>query len=177
MDKYSYKHIIIIGMPGSGKSSLAPLIADKLKRDFYDTDILLEKQKKMSVADIFTYHGEKSFRELESACLKRLIPFAGSVIATGGGIILAKKNRPLITNNNLVIYLKASSKTLANNLGGNDTRPLIKSHLDKEKQLKEMLKLRNKVYNSCADIVVRVDKKNINDLLNEIQTKILIKKR
>ena len=90
------KTLFIIGLPGCGKTTLSKMLAKYLNYNFYDMDLIIEKKEKMKISEIFKLYGEKYFREKESETLKELSELNNSVISTGGGIILAEKNRDIM---------------------------------------------------------------------------------
>ena len=96
MSKKNTLKICIIGMPGSGKSTIGRILSKKLNYKFFDTDESIENETKSKINDIFTNKGEAHFRELETRVLNKLIKIDKIVISTGGGIILKNKNPNLI---------------------------------------------------------------------------------
>ena len=96
MSKKNTLKICIIGMPGSGKSTIGRILSKKLNYKFFDTDESIENETKSKINDIFTNKGEVYFRELETKILNKLIKIDKIVISTGGGIILKNKNPNLI---------------------------------------------------------------------------------
>jgi shikimate kinase len=110
---------------GSGKSSIGPMLAEKLNYRFVDTDALIEAKAGQKISDIFARHGEKAFREMETAVLEDLIQETNLVIATGGGIILKQKNRELLQNNTFLVSLIASPETIFERTRSDNNRPLL----------------------------------------------------
>ena len=99
------RNIILIGMPGCGKSSVGAALAEKTGREFADTDDWVVKAAGKSIPDIFAADGEEAFRKLESDVLKTLCKRGGLVIATGGGIVKRRENRNALKQNGTVIFL------------------------------------------------------------------------
>ncbi|MFZ1684322.1 MAG: shikimate kinase [Candidatus Zixiibacteriota bacterium] len=121
------RHIALVGFSGSGKSTVGPLVAKKLKLKFIDTDQQIERRAGLSVADIFAKRGEPSFRRLEraevrSACESR----KSSVIALGGGALLDPGNQRVVVQNAVVIYLRCSHRELMRRLVSKADRPLLR---------------------------------------------------
>ncbi len=150
-------NIVLIGMMGSGKSTVGKIAAGKLKWAFYDTDQAVEKEAKMSVADIFQKQGEAAFRAKEKGVIARLIQQNNSVIAAGGGAPLFEENWKAFSKNSTVIWLKAKPETLFARLsrGGARVRPLLEDGLSVEK-IAEMLKEREPFYKK-ATVTIEVD--------------------
>ncbi|MCL2112306.1 MAG: shikimate kinase, partial [Clostridiales bacterium] len=101
----STQNIILIGMPGCGKSSIGAALSIKLGREFTDTDELVETTAGKPIPAIFAQDGESAFRALETAVLAELCKQSGMVIATGGGIVTRPENRHIIRQNGTVVFL------------------------------------------------------------------------
>lgn len=142
------KNIVLIGMPGSGKSTIGKLVAERLNREFIDTDSLIEKKANMQVREIFDRYGEQKFRELESEIIKEVGKLSQKVIATGGGIVKKKENELYLKRNSKVVYLKRDLRSLAT-----DNRPLSKDFLAIEKLYSE----RKSLYEKLADVTIEND--------------------
>lgn len=141
------KNIVLVGMPGCGKSTLAALLSEKTGRECVDTDAEVEECG-MKIPEIFAQFGEAEFRSRETQAVKKIAKEAGRIIATGGGAVLREENRTALRENSTVIFLKAPTERLAT--GG---RPLSK---DLE-TLRAMHELRLPLYEETADLTVEVD--------------------
>ncbi|MGE0180565.1 MAG: shikimate kinase [Sphingomonas sp.] len=117
--------ILLVGMPGSGKSTIAPLLAAHLGRPAHDVDALVETRLGMSIARIFARHGERGFRAEEKELIAALLAGPAAVIAAGGGAFLDPETRALVLERGYAIWLDADLVTLtARGLDG-ATRPLL----------------------------------------------------
>ncbi len=141
------KNIVLVGMPGCGKSTLAALLSEKTGRECVDTDAMVEECG-MKIPEIFAEFGEEEFRRRETEAVKRIAKEAGRIIATGGGAVLKAENRAALRENSTVIFLKASTERLAT-----DGRPLSKDI----ETLNKMYGQRLPLYEETADITVEVD--------------------
>ncbi len=149
MMKKKFEKICVIGMPGSGKSTIGRALSDYLKFEFYDTDEQIEIESQSRIKDIFNKKGEEYFRKLERSILKKLILKKKIVVSTGGGIIL--KNKDLL-NQTFNIYLKCDLETLINRTSRNKNRPLLKNNV--EKNIKVLFNDRKEIYNETSDFTI-----------------------
>lgn len=152
------KSIVLVGLMGSGKSSIGKRLADEVKVPFVDSDEEIELAAGMSVSEIFLTFGEPYFRAGEERVMERLIKGAPKIIATGGGAFLSSKVRELITLSAVSIWLKADFETLWSRVKGNGKRPLLEVE-DPELALKNLIKERAPFYQK-SDLAV-VSKKYV----------------
>jgi len=164
-----YKNIYLIGLMGSGKTTLGKILSKKLDKDFYDSDQVIEEKLGVNVPMIFEYEGEAGFREREKDSLKQLVGKKNIVLATGGGIILSKSNRDLLSENGIVIYLKSNQKDLIKRMKNDKTRPLLKNG-NIEEIIKKLCKEREPLYEEIADFEIVTKNKRIHEVINEIIT-------
>jgi shikimate kinase len=164
-----YKNIYLIGLMGSGKTTLGKILSKKLEKQFYDSDHVIEEKLGVDVPMIFEYEGEAGFREREKDSLKELVRKKNIVLATGGGIILSKSNRDLLSENGIVIYLKSNQKDLIKRMKNDKTRPLLKNG-NIEEVIKKLCKEREPLYEEIADFEIMTKNKRIHEVVNEIIT-------
>ena len=164
-----YNNIYLIGLMGSGKTTLGKILSKKLDKDFYDSDQVIEEKLGVNVPMIFEYEGEAGFREREKDSLKQLVGKKNIVLATGGGIILSKSNRDLLSENGIVIYLKSNQKDLIKRMKNDKTRPLLKNG-NIEEIIKKLCKEREPLYEEIADFEIVTKNKRIHEVINEIIT-------
>lgn len=149
-------NIVLIGHPGSGKTTLGNSLATSLNMKFVDTDSLIEQKENMRIATIFDEKGEKYFRKLESEVIKEISSNKGQVISSGGGAILDEQNITALRNNSLIINLKRNTTEPLLN------RPLIKNDNDFKKLLEE----RKHLYKKYQDY--ELINKDINKSIKEV---------
>jgi len=153
------KNIVIIGMPGSGKTTLGMLLAEKLKCPFVDTDDLIEKRIGMAIPLFFEASGEEEFRIIESQVAKEVGKYQGHVISTGGGIVLNPSNMEALSQNGTVLFLDRPLENLVS-----AGRPLSKS-LDSLRIMASQRIPLYKRYNNYIINVLENPYENINSIL------------
>ena len=161
------KNIYLIGLMGSGKTTLGKVLSKKLGKHFYDSDQVIEEKLGVNVPMIFEYEGEAGFREREKDILKELVSKQNIVLATGGGIILSESNRDLLAKNGIVIYLKSNQKDLVLRMKNDKTRPLLKNG-NVELIIKKLCQEREPLYEEIADFKIVTKNKRIYEVVNEI---------
>ncbi len=139
-------NIVLIGMPGSGKTTLGRALAEKTGRRFADTDLLVEQKAGRGIPEIFARDGEQAFRDLESLAAAELGKETGLVIATGGGLVLREKNVEALKKNGILVFLDCPPERLSVGKG----RPLAKSRED----LERLYARRLPVYREAADLTI-----------------------
>ena len=137
-------NIILIGMPGCGKSTIGKLLAQKIGKEFVDADAEIVRAAQMSIPEIFEKEGEAGFRRWETKILAKLGQQSGLVIATGGGCVTKNENYPLLHQNGMIYWLKRDISSLPT-----DGRPLSQAG-----HLEQMYKIRKPLYERFADNVI-----------------------
>ena len=160
-------NIFLVGMMGAGKTTLGKALAQRLRRDFIDTDRILIERTGVPVATIFEIEGEEGFRRRESAVLVELTERAPSVIATGGGVVLAEANRRLMRESGTVVYLRARLESLWERTRHDASRPLLATP-DPRARLAELLEEREPLYREVAHVVVDTGSQSASTLVNRV---------
>ena len=141
----------------------------RLKMPYVDTDKLIEKKQMTTISHIFETQGEEAFRDMETDCLKSLFENKQDyVIAVGGGLVLREENRALIRELGKAVYLRAKPETIYERLKDDTSRPLLQCE-DPQGKIGAMIKERGPVYESAAKIVIDVDGKRFEEILDEIE--------
>ncbi len=139
-------NIVLIGMPGSGKSTIGKMLSEKLNKEFIDLDQEIVKKEKETINEIFKNKGEKYFRTLETNVIQEQSLKFNAVIATGGGTVLREENMNLLKSNSIVIYLMRN----LNDISINAERPLLTNR----SQLQELYNQRHSLYCRYADVCI-----------------------
>ncbi len=159
------QNIILIGMPGCGKSTIGKQLADMTGKQFIDADIHLAESANMSIPDIFDKYGEDHFRRLETKTLSDLGKRSGLVIATGGGCVTRDENYPLLHQNGRIIWVQRDVDSLPT-----DGRPLSQPG-----KLSDMYRIRKPLYEAFSDITVSNHsdpKTTAEDIISRIQMEV-----
>ena len=157
----------LIGMPGSGKSTVGRHLARRLSVQFADTDTILEHRIGESIRDFFAREGEESFRNIECEELAKLIGAMDGVVATGGGIVLREENRQRLHAGTTCIYLRSSPEVLFRRLRHDTKRPLLQTP-DPLARLRELFAQRDSLYRQAAHFVVETGRPSVATLVNMI---------
>ena len=147
------RSIILIGMPGCGKSALGRRLAPRLDLPFVDVDEEIERAAGKSIKEIFTDHGEAYFRDGERRVIARLLASGPQVLATGGGALLNEETRANIRRSGVSVWVKADVSLLVRRVTKRSTRPLFEGR-DAETVVRDLMEARYPIYAAVADIVV-----------------------
>tara|TARA_B100000029_G_scaffold285022_1_gene278872 strand:+ start:217 stop:729 length:513 start_codon:yes stop_codon:yes gene_type:complete len=151
------KNLVLLGMMGSGKSTIGRLLAKKLNLRFVDIDNYIEFISKMKIAEFFKKKGENSFRKLEQKVTLKFLKKIGYVISLGGGGFVNEKIRKEVKKNAIDIWLNCSSEILIKRIRKNNKRPLVAKMNDIE--LENLIISRSKIYSKSK---YRVNCKNMS---------------
>jgi shikimate kinase len=163
----SVPHLILVGLPGAGKSTVGAALARELGRSFLDFDAEIVRREAMTVAEIFAQSGEQHFRHLEHTLTEELCEFGGMVLSPGGGWVARPDTVALIRPPGRMIYLRIRPKTAFNRMGRSvATRPLL-GRPDPIGELERLLADRRQAYES-ADVVVDVERVAISEVVRRI---------
>ena len=141
------RNLVLVGMPGCGKSTVAALLGEKTGRDVLDSDCEIVQNRSLSIPEIFSSEGEDAFRTYETQALARLGSLSGRIISTGGGAVLREENYRLLHQNSVIIWITRDLSRLAR-----DGRPLSEGA-----DLEAMYRARDPHYRRFADLIVSND--------------------
>ena len=163
------KNIVLVGPMGSGKTTVGRRLAHELNQDFFDTDHEIIDKTGVTIDHIFDIEGEEGFRERESKILENLCQMSNIILATGGGIVILPKNRKILKNAGLVVYLSSSVDQLLMRTSKSKTRPLLKNSADQRKTITELVDARDVYYREVASLVVDTTGKKLHEVINIIK--------
>ena len=162
------KRVVLIGAPGSGKSTVGAALAKVLALDFIDTDQLIEEREGKAITDIFVVDGESHFRAVELETLKHVLTLNDVVISLGGGAPISDQAQQLINSSeSTVIFLDVSLATAAPRVGFNRDRPLLLGN--PRAQWQALSDKRRPIYEALADVSIKVDDMSVEAITSEIE--------
>lgn len=154
---HQMQNIVIIGMPGSGKTAVSTMLAERLGRKIFDTDTIVSEKAGVTIPEIFAAQGEAGFRKLETEATAEVGKLSGNIISTGGGVVTVADNYELLHQNGVIVWIERDTNKLAR-----DGRPISLSS-----DLNELYAARLPLYERFADI--KADNNgDINDTVNAI---------
>jgi shikimate kinase len=158
--------ISLIGLPGSGKSTVGRQLARRLQLPFIDSDHVIEQQIGCSIREYFEREGEERFRDVEEAVLDELSQQPG-VLSTGGGAVLRQANREHLRTRGKVVYLKSSPEELMRRMRHDTQRPLLQV-ADPLQRLRDLYAVRDPLYRETAHFVIETGRPSVATLVNMI---------
>lgn len=158
-------NIVLIGMPGAGKSTIGVILAKLLGYKFIDSDLLIQEQEKALLKDIIKEKGLEGFLEIENQ-VNSSIHVDRAVIATGGSIVYSKEAMEHLGRTGTIVYIQLSLDVLNHRLGNMKQRGVV---LKKGQDLKGLYKERCPLYEEYADLIINGDGKSVEQLLYNIQ--------
>lgn len=162
------KNVILIGFMGCGKTTVGIRLSYRIRRVLEDTDKRIEREQGTIISEIFAQKGEEYFRELETDLLQRLAKEDYQrVISTGGGLPMREENRNLLRQIGTVVYLRIKPESVYERLKNDTTRPLLQCE-DPLSKIKDLMAQRAPLYEEAAHIIVDVDDKNMEEVLESI---------
>ena len=161
-------HLWLIGMMGSGKTTVGRLVAAAAGVEFHDVDLVVAQRRGASIPELWEREGEDAFRALESTVIEELSGAGPAVISTGGGAILREANRRAMRRSGTVVWLQASPAVLAGRVGGGTGRPLL-GNGGTEARLEELIEARRDAYLAAAHHTVSTEDRTPADVAREVQ--------
>lgn len=162
-------NIVLIGMPGCGKSTIGQELAKKTGLKFFDIDSLIEEKENMKITEIFNLKGEAFFRKLETGAIKN-IEEKSAIISTGGGVVETPLNTDILKKTGRIFYLNISPDKIYDRIKNDTKRPLLQTK-DPKAALFELYSKRHLKYESAADFIINADR-TLTEVTDEIYEKI-----
>lgn len=159
--------LVLVGLPGAGKTTVGRQLARRLDRPFVDSDHAIEQRIGCPIREFFEREGEERFRDIESEVLDQLSQGEAGVLSTGGGAVLRSVNRERLRACGQVFYLRASPEELYRRLRHDRHRPLLQV-ADPQQRLRDLYQQRDPLYRETAHYVVETPRPSVSGLVNRI---------
>ncbi len=162
----SDKNIVLIGMPGCGKTTIGRLLANRLGMNFCDVDSYIETKEGRSIPEIFSLYGEEYFRKLEASAVKEVSQYKSFVISSGGGVVKSRDNMEKLKRNAIIIFINRNLDDIISDIQTKG-RPLLK---DSKENLYKLYEERIDLYKAYCHYEVKNHQsiENIVDKIEEI---------
>lgn len=160
--------VSLIGLPGSGKTTVGRQLARRLQLPFVDTDHALEARLGCSIREFFEQEGEARFRDMEEEMVDELTSRGAGVLSTGGGVVLRANNRSRLHARGQVVYLKSTPEELFRRLRHDTNRPLLQV-ADPLARMRDLFVARDPLYLEIAHFVLETGRPSVSTLVNMIQ--------
>ena len=171
MMQNSTNNIFLVGLMGSGKTTIGRSLAKKLNLRFLDADQEIETRTGASIPLIFEIEGEASFRQREANVIRDLTAQQGIVLATGGGAVLNETSRQLLRERGTVIYLRASVASILQRTSHDKNRPLLQT-ADPRAKIEALSRERAPLYQEVAHIIIETGRPNVHSVVQNILTQL-----
>lgn len=163
--------IVLIGAPGSGKTTVGVGLAAHLQWPFFDTDALIEMKESKRITDIFVDEGEEYFREIEFKVLQEVLLEPSAVISLGGGAPISQRaQEALLASESSIVFLDVSLATAAPRVGFNRDRPLLLGN--PRAQWQALSDQRRPIYEKLSTLSIKVDDMSVDEIISIIESSI-----
>lgn len=167
MFRKGFHLLALVGLPGSGKSTVGRQLARRLDLPFVDADQAIEQRLGCAIREFFEREGEERFRDLESETLDDLTRHHPGVLSTGGGVVLRPLNRRILRERTQVFYLRTSPEEIYRRLRHDKVRPLLQVS-DPLERLRDLMAQRDPLYREVAHHIIESPKPTVSGLVQQI---------
>lgn len=157
----------LIGLPGSGKSTVGRQLARRIALPFFDSDHVIEQRLGCSIREFFEREGEERFRDLEASVIDEMTAGPTCVVSTGGGSVLRPENRQRLHQRGSVVYLRSTPEEVFRRLRHDRNRPLLQV-ADPQQRLRDLYAARDPLYRETAHFVIETGRPSVSMLVNMI---------
>lgn len=163
--------VFLIGFMGVGKTTVSDIIGERYSYHVLDLDESIVQADGRKISDIFHESGESYFRNLETEQLQCLPEFDRIIVSCGGGVVLRQKNVEIMRKKGRIVLLTAKPATILERVKTDDSRPILKDHME-ESYIAELMEKRYDAYKNAADICVSTDGKTASEVADEVMKNI-----
>ena len=163
--------LVLVGLPGSGKSTVGRSLGRRLGRPFHDSDHVIEQRIGCSIREFFAREGEERFRDEEQQALADIAAGPPCVLATGGGAVLREANRQILRQAGHVIYLRCTPEELWRRLHRDTKRPLLQVS-DPQGKLRQLFAERDPLYREIAEFIIDTGRPSVPALVSMVVTQL-----
>ncbi len=161
-------NVVLIGYRGTGKSTVARILGERLRRTVISTDAAIVQEAGQPIPQIVEQSGWDHFRELETRMCRKLQDQTNLVVDTGGGLILREENVKILKTNGTIFWLTAEVPTIVNRISGDTQRPSLSGTKSFVEEIEDILKERTPKYQSAADYIIPTDQETPESIANQI---------
>lgn len=161
-------NIVLIGMRGSGKTTVAKILAKKLNKNYIETDDLVVKKGRVGIPELVAQYGWSKIRELEQDAVRGATELEDAIISTGGGVVVRNENISMLKKNGKIFWLTCGVLTLAKRVGNDPNRPSLTNKKTPIGEIEEVFKQREKLYQKAADVIIDTEYMDPNDVAKKI---------
>ncbi|MBI2074561.1 MAG: shikimate kinase [Candidatus Levybacteria bacterium] len=165
-------NIVLIGMRGSGKTTVAKILAQKLQKKYVETDELIVQKMGMSIPKIIANHDWNYFRDIESEVIIEISKKDNSVISTGGGVVVRPENIRALKKHGKLFWLQVSVNTLLKRIGDDQNRPSLTGKKSRKEDMEETLKQRYQQYLKASDETINTENISTQQVAKKIMLKL-----
>ncbi|WP_312886563.1 shikimate kinase [Paenibacillus foliorum] len=165
MNALKKANVILIGFAGTGKSTVGKALSEQLGWQFIDTDQRIEELQGVSITEMFQTMGEQAFRTVESEVIDRTLKVENQVVSTGGGAVLAERNRARMQESGIVINLTATKEIIITRVSKDQSRPLVQGNV--EEKVTALMESRKHAYD-FADLAIDTSELSVTEIVERI---------
>lgn len=170
--EYEHPNIVLIGMRGGGKTTVARHLSEKLNKKLADLDAMIEKEEGMNITDMVKKFGWEYFRDRESEAVKEIAKQKDLIVSTGGGVINRPENIAALKQRGILIFLSSSAKTLARRIDQDEERPRLTEAATTLKEVEAVLAERKKLYEAAADEIINDEGLTLAEKVEEVMARL-----